>query len=90
MQSRTNELVDLKKRVLKLDNDVESKEALRRENKVLHAKILALESQVERLCTVRDNMHSLKPQQVRFEHHEDLTDDSFILNTKIAELKTCI
>jgi hypothetical protein len=45
--------------MIKLEADEETKDALRRQNKVLNTKNLSLESQVERLCAVRDNIDAV-------------------------------
>jgi hypothetical protein len=90
--------------MIQLEADEETKDALRRQNKVLNTKNLSLESQVERLCAVRDNIDAVngrlntsfknKHKNVSFVddevQEEIIGTDQFLIKTKINEFKSTI
>jgi len=103
LTAKTKELTSCRQKVIKLEAEEETKDALRRQNKVLNTKNLSLESQVERLCAVRDNIDAVNgrlntsykgKKSVSFvgeEGQDELGDtDTFLVKTKLNELKSTI
>ena len=102
LTAKTKELTSCRQKMIQLEADEETKDALRRQNKVLNTKNLSLESQVERLCAVRDNIDAVNGRlNTSFKHknvsfvddevqEEIIGTDQFLIKTKINEFKSTI